>query len=277
MNPSQNHIADVVTKLEGGQRIKGFYKTSLPNKPLISIITVVYNGEKHLEETILSVLNQTYDNVEYLLIDGGSTDGTLDIIRKHEDKIDYWISEKDSGIYHAMNKGIDLANGEWMNFMNSGDIFFTENILEEVFFQKYHNCDVIFGHHEVRYPNKTRIALAGHPHLLWKGMQFSHQSAFISTKRHKIYKYNLTNRIGADFEFFYKAYYKNYNFKFVDIIISSITSGGLSDIMRIESIVGAWNTVKKDSKINAYYIYIILIEILKEQTKLIFKKIHSKV
>ncbi len=82
--------------------------------PLITVITVVYNGEKYLEETIQSVINQTYPNVEYIIIDGGSTDETIDIIKKYEDKIDLWISEKDEGIYDAMNKGIYLATGQWV-------------------------------------------------------------------------------------------------------------------------------------------------------------------
>ncbi|MBD3842980.1 MAG: glycosyltransferase, partial [Campylobacterales bacterium] len=89
-------------KGEGGLRTKGYFKKSYEDKPLISIITVVYNGEKYLEETIQSVINQTYDNVEYIIIDGGSNDGTLDIIKKYEDRIDYWVSERDKGIYDAM-------------------------------------------------------------------------------------------------------------------------------------------------------------------------------
>ncbi|MCI5136399.1 MAG: glycosyltransferase [Candidatus Electrothrix sp. AW2] len=115
---------------EGGLRTQGYFKRSLPDKdkPLITVITVVFNGVQRLEETILSVIGQTYDNVEYIIIDGGSTDGTLDIIRKYEHAIDYWVSEKDRGIYDAMNKGIDLTTGEWMNFMNAGDSFFSKNI-----------------------------------------------------------------------------------------------------------------------------------------------------
>ena len=98
-------------KGEGGLRTKGYFKKSYDDKPLISIITVVFNGERYLEQTIQSVIDQTYDNVEYIIIDGGSTDGTLDIIKKYEDKIDYWVSEKDNGIYDAMNKGIKVCYG----------------------------------------------------------------------------------------------------------------------------------------------------------------------
>ncbi|MCI5150423.1 MAG: glycosyltransferase [Candidatus Electrothrix sp. MAN1_4] len=116
---------------EGGLRTQGYFKRSLRDKPLITVITVVFNGAQHLEETILSVIGQTYDNVEYIIIDGGSTDGTLDIIRQYEHAVDYWVSEKDEGIYDAMNKGIRLFNGNWINFMNSGDLFFSEKNLSE--------------------------------------------------------------------------------------------------------------------------------------------------
>jgi glycosyltransferase involved in cell wall biosynthesis len=113
---------------------------------LISIITVVYNGEKYLEETILSVINQTYDNVEYVIIDGGSTDGTLDIIKKYEEKIDYWVSEKDCGIYDAMNKGIDLASGEWINFMNAGDSLVNNKVLNNLLSELSNFCnDIVYG------------------------------------------------------------------------------------------------------------------------------------
>lgn len=101
-------------------------------KPLISVVTVSYNAATTIEQTILSVLNQTYDNVEYIIIDGGSTDGTVDIIKKYADKIAYWVSEPDNGIYDAMNKGVLASTGEWLIFMNAGDTFFNENVLEKM-------------------------------------------------------------------------------------------------------------------------------------------------
>ena len=86
------------------------------DSPLITVVTVVFNDVQHIEETILSVVNQTYPNIEYIIIDGGSTDGTVDIIKKYEERIAYWVSEPDQGIYDAMNKGIQKATGEWINF-----------------------------------------------------------------------------------------------------------------------------------------------------------------
>lgn len=126
----------------GGLRTHGITKKLTDEKPLISIVTVVYNGESTLEQTIQSVLNQNYDNVEYIIVDGGSKDRTLDIIKKYEDKIDYWQSEPDKGIYDAMNKGINLASGDFINFMNSGDYFANEFVIEKI--SKF-SQDIIYG------------------------------------------------------------------------------------------------------------------------------------
>jgi len=123
--PSEN----INRKGEGGLRTKGYFKKYIKDNPLISVITVVFNGENDLEQTIKSVINQTYNNIEYIVIDGGSTDDTLSIIKKYEDKINYWVSEDDNGIYDAMNKGVGLAQGEWLCFINSGDIFISQNTL----------------------------------------------------------------------------------------------------------------------------------------------------
>lgn len=108
-------------KLHGGLRQSGVYQEDADEMPLFSVITVCYNAVNVLESTINSILLQNYKNIEYIIIDGGSSDGTLDIIRKYEDRIHYWISEPDNGIYDAMNKGIRLAGGRWINFMNAGD------------------------------------------------------------------------------------------------------------------------------------------------------------
>ncbi|MDF2858832.1 MAG: group 1 glycosyl transferase [Neobacillus sp.] len=113
---------------EGGMRINGIYKSSSINKPLVSIITVVFNRVDKLERALKAVLNQTYDNIEYIVIDGGSTDGTLDIIKRYENAIDYYVSEPDSGIYNAMNKGLELATGEFIGILNSDDWFGPEAV-----------------------------------------------------------------------------------------------------------------------------------------------------
>ncbi len=122
---------------EGGLRTQGHFKADQPDKPLLTVITVVYNGGQSLEETIQSVINQTYENIEYIIVDGASSDGSLDIIKKYEDKIDYWVSETDEGIYDAMNKGICLASGGWLNFMNAGDTFFSLQVVGSILGEQF--------------------------------------------------------------------------------------------------------------------------------------------
>ncbi len=119
-------------KVEGGLRTKGYFKKSYGGKPLVTIVTVTYNSEQFLEETIKSILQQTYDNLEYIVIDGGSTDRTLDILEKYGDAIDYFVSEPDNGMYDALNKGFTLATGELINFCNSDDMFYANDIIETI-------------------------------------------------------------------------------------------------------------------------------------------------
>jgi glycosyltransferase involved in cell wall biosynthesis len=119
------------------QSVCGGIRTESPRSPnegdpLITIVTVVYNGAADLERTILSVLGQTYKNIEYIVIDGGSTDETLGIIKQYGQRIDYWVSEPDLGIYDAMNKGIRLATGRWLNFLNASDSLFQESTIANV-------------------------------------------------------------------------------------------------------------------------------------------------
>jgi len=178
-------------KGEGGLRTKGYFKKSLPDKPLITIITVVFNGENHLEETMLSVLNLTYDNVEYIIIDGGSTDRTLDIIKKHEDKIDYWVSEKDKGIYDAMNKGICVTTGDWINFMNAGDkfIFLDEKSLKKI---NVTNSSHFYDEQREKLRRKpfTKVYLTHNTPC--------HQSLFY--KKDEVLLYNISYPLIADYE-----------------------------------------------------------------------------
>lgn len=109
-----------------------------------SIVTINYNDKVGIEKTIKSVINQTYKDVEYIVIDGGSTDGSVDVIKLYENHIDYWVSEKDKGVYNAMNKGIAQIHGDYVIFMNSGDCFHSNTVLEEVCKQIDDN-DIIFG------------------------------------------------------------------------------------------------------------------------------------
>ena len=126
-------------------RTEGRFREVSSEFPLVTVITVVRNGEEYLERTIKTVINQTYQNKEYLIVDGDSTDRTLDIVRGYDKHLDYWISEPDQGVYDAMNKGIDLARGNWLIFINTGDAFFDEQALEKTVQQISDDVDLLYS------------------------------------------------------------------------------------------------------------------------------------
>ena len=181
--------------------------------PLISIITVVYNGEKYLEQTIQSVINQTYKNIEYIVIDGGSTDGTLDIIKKYEEHISYWVSESDKGLYDAMNKGIGVAKGELIGMINSDDWYELEAV--EIMAEAYKNNPTKSIFHADRYDidddgNKTVKKF--HPSAFkfkYYGMTYNHPSMFITKKEYQIHKYNTELRSLSDNQFVLEAFLRD--------------------------------------------------------------------
>jgi len=229
-----------VERSEGGLRTRGHLKTSRADRPLVTIVTVVFNGAQQIEATLQSVIAQTYDNIEYLVVDGGSDDGTLDILRKYEDRIDYWVSERDAGIYDAMNKGVDLAGGAWINFMNAGDSLFDEHTISSIFSDpaKTHGVDVIYGDALMVYPQHgylSKVRKAGRLRDLWKGMQFSHQSVLIAAEYIKRNKFNAEYRLAADFDLLYSAYRQNRPFFYTGRALASTSAGGASDIQRLRS------------------------------------------
>ncbi len=180
---------------EGGLRTKGYFKKNIESKPLVTIITVVYNRSKYLAQTIESILSQSYSNVEYILIDGGSTDGTLDIIQKYEHAIDYWVSEPDSGISDAFNKGLKASTGQWVNFMNCGDSFASADIIQDFADNIDEKADVIFGKANV-IDSKGKILLTSGKAFDRKkfdrGLMIPHQSAFHN--RHYFQHYGLFDK-----------------------------------------------------------------------------------
>ncbi len=205
---------------EGGLRTKENFKESFENKPLISIITVVYNGEEFLEETIKSIINQSYDNIEYIIIDGDSTDNTINIIKNYEDKIDYWTSEKDKGIYDAMNKGIDLASGKWLNFMNAGDKLFPTTTVEDIFTKNnLNNINIIMGKTKLSSGKEISVGKINKFILSYK-TPFCHQSTFYQLDTLKENKFNLYYKILADIEQFIRIYNYNMNYLVLDLTIS---------------------------------------------------------
>lgn len=211
--------------------------------PKVTVITVVFNGAAHIEGTLLSVLGQTYPNLEYIVIDGGSTDGTVEIIRKYQPRLAYWHSEKDAGIYDAMNRGLAKATGRWVNFMNAGDTFYAAETIADVFASQQQDATVIYGGVEILYPDLNRIEQPGRPSRLWQGMQFSHQAAFVDTEYHRAHPYDIANRIAADLAFFYQAYQAQARFVASGKVIARVITGGVSEANRIRAILASRDAI----------------------------------
>lgn len=194
----------------------------------ISIVTVCFNAAELIESTIKSVIGQTYSNVEYIVIDGGSTDGTKDIIKKYADKISYWVSEPDRGIFDAMNKGIKVATGNYINFMNAGDEFSDDNVLKRIA-QHIDGQTVVFGRWRRSYPDgSSKIVSPKKIDVLKVEMPFCHQACFVDLEYHKDHLFDPTFRFSADYDFFYKAWQNRKHFLCVNDIIVNFLEGGAS-------------------------------------------------
>jgi glycosyltransferase involved in cell wall biosynthesis len=216
--------------LIGGLRSKGYYKKSQANQPLISVITVVLNRRELVANAIKSLLGQSYDNIEYIIIDGLSTDGTLDVIRGYDQNIDYWISEPDRGLYEAMNKGIQASTGEWILVLNSDDILLESNILKDVSeYLRSTNADIVHGNMNVRYPNgRMRTNIPLNIRYLKKKMCLNHGSCFIRRSVYLKKLYDTSYRIAADYDFLLWAYLRGYKFEYINKNIIEYSSLGLT-------------------------------------------------
>lgn len=198
--------------------------------PKISIITICYNCKDDIEPTILSVINQSYPNVEYIIIDGGSSDGTLDIINKYRNSINVLITEPDKGIFDAMNKGLRYATGTWVNFMNAGDTFHNPETLKNVF-QNKDNSDV-----GVLYGNTITGGELHHPKelstLKYGEIMACHQSIFYNREicGNELF-YKTKHKHYGDIELTRRLYIKGVLFKQVYVTISDYKGGGFSSIV----------------------------------------------
>lgn len=209
--------------------------------PKISIITACFNSEKTIEQTIQSVLNQTYKNIEYIIIDGASTDGTMEIVDKYRERIDVIVSEKDKGVYDAFNKGIVLASGDYINFMNADDYFSTNHIVEEIANHLFGNPNILMLHGDVRaFDERTgHWHFRGEPLTLAdfeKGKMCPHQSVFTHKKLLEEYQgFDLKYKILADVDFTIKCF-KNYekNICYLPLEIAYFRLGGLSNALHYE-------------------------------------------
>lgn len=202
--------------------------------PKISIVTISYNAKADIEKTILSVINQSYPEIEYIIIDGGSKDGTIDLIKKYEGRLYYWISEPDKGRYDAMNKGILRATGEWILFMNSGDTFHDHKVIKDIFSNVFSpNIGVVWG--ETDFYDRGKFVSKSTKKPFYKslmpyhtGMGITHQSMFIRTCLAKKLKFDLKYKIAADFGMAYKIYKLGFQFKHMPRTISNYDINGIS-------------------------------------------------
>lgn len=202
----------------------------------ISVITVVYNDAKHIRATMESFFSQTWEDKEYVVIDGGSTDGTADIINEYADRLSYWCSEKDEGIYDALNKGIAHCNGDWINVLNSGDYYASAHSLEEAITKSCNieGCDVIYGNSIEIGNNREKIIKADpKPEKMSRHVIYRHGSSLVRTNVQKAYLYDLTRKkdlsYALDWEMIHRMYVGGVRFQYVDVAIEAYSIDGTSN------------------------------------------------
>jgi glycosyltransferase involved in cell wall biosynthesis len=201
--------------------------------PLVSVITVTYNAERYLEQTILSIINQTYKNIEYIIVDGKSTDQTTYIIAQYSHHISNWVSEQDTGIYDAMNKGIKLSNGELIGILNAGD-FYQSDAVEQMVSAYLANPQIGIFHGNINYYWENGVFFKekkANPDLsvLYRENNIFHPTFFVTKLiYHKNGLFDLRYRISADLDFAIRNYKKGVQFFYLDKVITNFRLGGIS-------------------------------------------------
>ena len=194
-----------------------------------SIITINYNNDVGLRKTIESVIHQSYNDFEYIIIDGGSTDSSVDIIKEYQQYISYWVSEPDNGIYNAMNKGIVMAHGDYINFMNSGDCFYDNDVLNQTL--PYLTADIVYGRLFYFNHKERSVYLKESPNMQhFLDNTLNHQSSFISRKLFSDTLYDEKYKIVSDWKFFIeKLILQNCSFVSMPVKVGYFEEGGLSE------------------------------------------------
>lgn len=218
-------------------------------QPILSVITIVYNNVKDIERTILSVVGQTYQHIEYIIVDGLSNDGTLDVIHKYENGIARIISEKDEGIYDAMNKGLAVAKGDYVVFMNSGDEFFDNETVAAVF-ASADNADIYYGETEMIDDNGQSLGQRRHKapkKFTWRsfkyGMSVSHQAIYI--KRSLTEPYDRQYQLSSDIDWILRIVRKAKTIVNVNRYVAKYLVGGISKKKHKQSLAERFNIMKK--------------------------------
>lgn len=218
-------------------------------KPMLSVITVVYNNASDIERTLLSVINQTYRSIEYIVIDCASTDGTAEIIGKYTDNISKFISEKDEGIYDAMNKGLALATGNYVLFMNSADEFYSVDTVEKVF-ETTPDADIYYGETEMVDDEGRSLGQRRHKapvQLTWKsfryGMTVSHQAIYV--RRSLTEPFDRRYQLSADIDWIIRAIKKAKKIVNVNRYVARYQVGGVSKSKHRQSLLERFDIMKR--------------------------------
>lgn len=228
--------------------------------PLVSIVTVVKNCVQHIEETIKSVINQSYSNIEYIIIDGASTDGTVDIIKKYDDYIDYWISEPDSGISAAFNKGISHCKGELIGLINAGDSYVSDAIKTVVDNYLYSTGDVFYSDLKcIDEVGKEKFILKAVKKVTKKTFKYRmplvpHPTVFVKASVYKEKMFNEKYLYAMDYEFLRNLINKSYSFIYIDKPLSYMRIVGKSNIYFKETTEEVYNISLQfgDNKLISY-------------------------
>ena len=195
----------------------------------VTVVTAVLNDAGHIEQTILSVISQTDIEIEYIIVDGGSKDGTLELIGKYKDKISLLISEPDRGVYDAMNKGIKYSTGDFVYFLNSGDVLLNPSILSKIKFEDVNvQNTIIYGNVVVAYGNIEALEKPRpffNSKMKFKGIGICHQSMFFPGELIRNEKYDLSYNIAADYDLAYRLWRKGTVFLYKDITIAKYDWG----------------------------------------------------
>jgi len=229
--------------------------------PKVTIITTVYNDVKNLEKTIQSILEQTYQNIEYIIIDGGSTDGTIEIIKKYEDKLSYWVSEKDKGISDAFNKGIKQASGDYINFQGAGDCFVSNDVIEKMMENVDSTKDMLVCGKIKRVSEKGELVFATEAKfskfsLLFR-MSLPHQALFTNKLFFdKFGLFDVDNKFCMDYELLLRAYKNFPNVIMKDIFVSAWVEGGIG--VNTLGVYKEYDNIKRKNKVSSNFILFLI-------------------
>lgn len=260
--------ANPLRRGEGGLRKQGHFKSSRPEMPLVSILTVVFNGAEFIERTILSILDQDYENLEFIVIDGGSTDETVDILKRYEHAIDYWVSEPDKGISDAFNKAVTLAAGDYLNFQGAGDYLLSRHVVSEMMVGVDPERDMLIcgriqrvSEHDdkqVLWVAPKRYTAKFNKRSLLFRMSLPHQALFTHKEMFERYGlFDVNNRFCMDYEHLLRAYSDFPTVKLKNIIFSAWREGGVGGDRTLD-VLKEYGKIKMKNKVAPQFILILI-------------------